>query len=451
VTSSQENLPLSDTFNFGEAYMRQKQMKFADFGFRLARCAWITTLIALPAHQACKPSGDNESGVQHGFGNTMVPRQDFFPCKEIPAAPGYSETVRYLNNLKDVITRANPKTFQGDLAPENICIELDTSDRGAGGGAYGDSGRIMIERLAVKEAGSDAQLGGLLCHELAHVSMYHMRTSRSSRNGEFLNFTHGIGPDRYFQQLQQYPNYRSEKQALDLLNRRLAEVEREYVTTQAQFPQLAEIALPKDILESAKKDEVGAKAAMDYLAKCTTEACQRLKVSNDKVSALGNEKNELHNNKIPLQEYRVYQVAGAILPPEIMLTWLEREADEVGLELCARAGFDTRKLLSHRERRLLGTGSDYAMQRFNECRVAIGKALANVSSAKDPYGRVVEIPISDAKFPGPHPEECWRLFNLERELQLHAKEFQPFQRNLTTVVPGGLERAKSELSSTSQR
>jgi len=425
--------------------MRQKQIKVADFGFRVARYAWIGVFLTLPAHQACKPESEGTAKVQHGFGNTMAHRQSFFPCKEIPAAPGYIETVRYLNDLKNVITRANPKTFQGDLAPENICIALDSSDRGTGGGAFGNSGRIWVERLAVKEAESDAELGGLLCHELAHVSMYHMRTVVSSRSGESLNFTHGIGPQRYFQQLQQYPNYRSEKLALDLLNRRLAEVEREYVTTQAQLSQLAATALPKEILESAKKDAVGAKVAMDYLSKCTTEACQRFKVSNDKVSSLGNEKNELHHTKIPLQEYRVYKIAGAILPPEIMLTWVEREADEVGLELCVRAGFDTLKLLNYGKRRLLGTGSDYETQKYNECRVAIGKALANVSSSKDPYGRVVEIPISDARFPGPHPEECWRLFNTERELKLHAKDFEPFLRNLTTVVPGGLERAKREI------
>lgn len=390
---------------------------------------------------SCKPAGENHSGVQHGVGNTRVSQQDFLPCKEIPASPGYSETVRYLNDLKNAIARANPRTFEGDLAPENICIALDTSDRGTGGGAFGDSGRILIERISVKTAESDAQLGAILCHELAHVSMNHMRTTKSSRNGESLNFTHGIGPDRYFQQLQQYPSYRSEKQQLDSLNRRLAEVDREYATTQAQLNQLAEAVFTKDVIESAKKSEAGAKAAIEYLSRCSTEACQRLKSANDKISSLGVEKNELHHNKIPVQEYRVYQVAGALLPPDVMLTWLEREADEVGLELCVRAGFDTRKLLSHRESRILESGS----QRYNGCRIAIQNALSNLPAAKDPYGRVVEIPISDAQFPGPHPEECWRLFNIERELLLHARDFQPFKKNLATVVPGGLERAKSEL------
>ncbi|NBX16979.1 MAG: hypothetical protein EBR09_06390 [Proteobacteria bacterium] len=406
----------------------------------------LTLLVSiLPFAQSCKPPGENESGVQHGFGNTMVPRQDFFPCKEPPTAPGYSETIRYLNELKNVIARANPKTFQGNLAPENICIALETADRGTGGGAFGDSGRITLERLAVKKAASDAELGALLCHELAHVSMHHMRTSRNSASGETLNFSHGVGPDRYFQQLRQYPNYRTEKQALDALSRRLAEVEREYITLQSQLPHLAELAFPKDVLESAKKNEAGAKAAIDYLSKCTTEACRGFKVSNDKVSSLANEKNELHNNKIPVQEYRIYQVAGAILPPEIMLTWVEREADEVGLELCVRAGFDTRKLLSHRERRIWDSGFASGTQHYNDCRSAVGKALANVANSKDPYGRVAEIPISDAKFPGPHPEECWRLFNLERELLLHTKDFQPFMKNLTTVLPGGLQRSQNEI------
>jgi hypothetical protein len=147
---------------------------------------------------ACKPGVRAISNPHHTFGATSVDAGDFRACNGPEALAGYDDTIAYLAALKNHIAAANGQTFRGVLAPKNICVALDLMDLGTGGGAFGNSGRFEVERATVRGAANDAEVAAVLCHEMAHIAMNHLKTAVSVPSGEMLDFTRGKGAERYY-------------------------------------------------------------------------------------------------------------------------------------------------------------------------------------------------------------------------------------------------------------
>lgn len=394
---------------------------------------------------ACKPASDPSSDPQHQFGNTVVRSEVFQKCEKVEPQPQLTQTYAYLASLKDYIARANAQTFTGNLAPQNLCIVLSAFNKGVGGGAFGDSGKIEIERMTVSQSANDAELAFIVCHEMAHVAMRHMRMTQSGPKGESFNFSNGKGPEHYFRQLDQKPGYRELKNKLDQLNQRYAALGPEIEKLNSESQSMLKRAVPVEIINQAKANPEGAKNALEWFKRCSTDDCRRLKELEQKKTSLEGERFDLHVAQIPAQEYAVYKFISDYVPRDVFITWAEREADEVGLEFCMRAGFEPRSLLNTRSRRLSSSSAADGLSSLEKCRSAINQALPKVQTSADPWGRVNEIPIAEGNV-GDHPDDCWRLFNLERELIIHSKDFRPFMKNLKTVIPGGLERAISEIA-----
>ncbi|MEY4064684.1 MAG: hypothetical protein RIR26_892, partial [Pseudomonadota bacterium] len=322
-----------------------------------------------------------------------------------------------------------------------ICIELSTADIGIGGGAFGDSGKISLERMTVMQATDDSQIAGTICHELAHVALNHQLVVKHV-SGQKLDFSNGIGPDRYFDFLQKSETYRREKATLDRLVQRLGAIESEVGELEGEIKALVKSAIPAELLVQANAGPEGAKKAIEFLKSCDSYDCRRLKANSDRSSKLNLEIFRLKENEIPLQQYKIYKVAGEALPQDVFITWTEREADEAGLEFCVRAGFDPQGFISRMEKRLWASDG---LDSPAGCRSALEAALSNSANAKDPHGRVVEIPLIEQGQRDPHPQNCWRVFNLQRELTIHSNEYSPFLKNLRFALSGQLEKAQSEI------
>ena len=63
------------------------------------------------------------------------------------------------------------------------------------------------------------------------------------------------------------------------------------------------------------------------LRQCTSTDCKKILDLWQWDSQLSKEKRDLRQDKIHLQEFRVYKVIGVILPKDVALTWTERVAE----------------------------------------------------------------------------------------------------------------------------
>ena len=94
-------------------------------------------------------------------------------CKQ-PASSGLDGlTDAYLKNLMTSITQANTNVFRGNCDARNICItSVIPSGIMAGptfAGADPDSCEVFIGKGLILKARNDADLVGIIAHELAHI------------------------------------------------------------------------------------------------------------------------------------------------------------------------------------------------------------------------------------------------------------------------------------------
>jgi hypothetical protein len=45
-----------------------------------------------------------------------------------------------------------------------------------------------------------------------------------------------------------------------------------------------------------------------------------------------------------------------------------------------------------------------------------------------------------------HPDYCWRIFDHQRELVLHQKDYAQFKNSIVVIDPSGLSNAKTEVT-----
>lgn len=76
----------------------------------------------------------------------------------------------YLRSLALAVFEANPETFSGRYDRSKFCFNVEPS-ADINGSASVATGALTLTSGAVLQAGNDADLVSLLCHELAHVTM----------------------------------------------------------------------------------------------------------------------------------------------------------------------------------------------------------------------------------------------------------------------------------------
>ncbi|MFO0679375.1 MAG: M48 family metalloprotease [Polyangiaceae bacterium] len=93
-------------------------------------------------------------------------------CDDSESARGLTKSKRYLEEIVAALVAANPTTFRGALAPEKFCIAVVVGED-RNGNADPFSGLVRIETSVIARAANDAQVAGIVAHELAHVTMRH--------------------------------------------------------------------------------------------------------------------------------------------------------------------------------------------------------------------------------------------------------------------------------------
>ena len=107
---------------------------------------------------------------------TELRRSTTFEIQECDTSSFDEELVKahaYVNKIKDRIVQNNLDVFNGDLAPDKICIGVEFKDIGGRAWADAGTGTIKMETDLIMRARNDAQLAVVIAHELAHLSMRH--------------------------------------------------------------------------------------------------------------------------------------------------------------------------------------------------------------------------------------------------------------------------------------
>jgi hypothetical protein len=137
---------------------------------RLRTVCLVTLLATL---NACGPESFNsESRLSHDFGNLSrnedTPHQ---PCT-ITEPALLPKATRYVREIFEYMAGANSGTFKGELAPDKFCVEVEPKDK-VNAFAWARTRRILFLTGLLERLENDAQIGGVMAHEMAHVSMRH--------------------------------------------------------------------------------------------------------------------------------------------------------------------------------------------------------------------------------------------------------------------------------------
>ena len=171
-------------------------------------------------------------------GDVEIRRDTVMPlgsCDQSVFEPNLPITNVYLNRIFRHIAQNNPQVFNGDLAPENICVGVRYN--GAGGRAWAlvDRRTLYIDSSLVARAQNDAQVAAVIGHELAHITMRHtpldgipvqgaeresLRSMLRERNGivDQINRLSKDGNTAAIEELQ-----RRDRELLSQINQRLTE------------------------------------------------------------------------------------------------------------------------------------------------------------------------------------------------------------------------------------
>ncbi|MDQ3230199.1 MAG: M48 family metalloprotease, partial [Pseudobdellovibrionaceae bacterium] len=111
-----------------------------------------------------------DSALDHTLGKTS--RQRKVPLQACKPSKTSDPKIAYLQTLLTTLMKANPNTFKGDLAPSKFCLSIDPGQEiNASGNPL--NGNITVNVGLIKAMNTDAEVAGVLAHELAHITMAH--------------------------------------------------------------------------------------------------------------------------------------------------------------------------------------------------------------------------------------------------------------------------------------
>lgn len=414
---------------------------------------FVSTIFALPlvvtSIYGCKL---NSSNLRHEFGATRIGVDEsmFEPCDRSEFDPKYSEANDYLTALGAEIMRKNPETFTGVYAPEKICIYV-TNDSVAGASTSPRKRTIQFTIGILRWFSNDAEVAAVLAHELAHIARMHNKGALGGFIGGW-EYKFNVRPEAY-----QYIRSIADRPDVVKLRERLDQA----VTEQKKLQQMDE--------EFSAKIQDSLNSLFQF-AKDQGFTDQDLKNGNPKVHELlvAQKSAEIAKHSEMLQRYEeegfldkrirkdrevieiklaIEDIIKAALPAQEHFSWTEREADDVGLELFVRTGLDPNYYSSFPRIFLKREEANWA---------PIGGTpppSRTVSGCKQLIEQVMKTGVQDIKIYEdfeyaqarniPHPDLCYRWYQIVRELELHKSDYAPFIGQTREIFPGRLQRVKS--------
>lgn len=111
-----------------------------------------------------------QSHAKHLFGQTTRDSKQVTLCHWNEKESSNVTADRYLAKLVAKITEKNPKTFQDQFLPENICL-YTIKDSTINAFAWLGTNKIVVNTGLILAAQNDAEIAFTLSHELAHLTM----------------------------------------------------------------------------------------------------------------------------------------------------------------------------------------------------------------------------------------------------------------------------------------
>ncbi|MCX6124125.1 MAG: M48 family metalloprotease [Proteobacteria bacterium] len=133
----------------------------------------------------CKDRNTN-GNLKHEWGKTRVePPAELAACTATLKTK-FPKASQYLVNLAKIIATANPGTFSGVYDLSKFCFdvyydpEVGKEANTVNGFAQPWDRRLVLFPTTFTFAKSDADIAGILTHELAHITMYHNGQARQA-------------------------------------------------------------------------------------------------------------------------------------------------------------------------------------------------------------------------------------------------------------------------------
>lgn len=428
---------------------------------------YALALAALTSLLGCKTPGTSE--VKHNFGETERAGPGNKACDQSKVKSKSPELDAYLRGILLKLTDANPQTFKGALAPDKICISVTLMDV-VNAFANSDTNSISVTSQAILFVDTEAELAGIIAHELAHLTMQHRHTDAAppslTLKPEWVKFREAHDRRRMeiyaewtdadeqyglmYGPLRDASNALSKKLPAELKDRVMALDAKRYefppiwVEDKKLDPATAttwtrELFVLPDVTAEAQgglsTSGDQASEGQDVPPQRSREEVQKL-IGGD-IATFNAEAQALYKQMeaVAPSEYQAwykvvaeqFELAKKLLVVEDKLianvkefndmvetlagegvpyNWTEQEADEVGYEFFLRAKLAPESYLAVSRRNLKDAGLRNCINTY----VKTGNAPTR--------GR------------GTHPEGCWRVYDiLYLEAKIHAKEYGPLLKD----------------------
>ncbi len=405
--------------------------------------------VVLVSLSACRFGSEPTSTTKHDFGQTSVaPAKALVDCSTEPDRDSgrFPASTAYIKKIAHHIMKANPSTFSGAFSPDNFCFRIE-DNKTFNAFANPTSGTVTFHTGTLESLTSDGNVAAFMAHELAHITMQHLTT---------LPITHSdfkkvevLLPSNSSGRIAQ------KKEEIEKLNSIYQSLSKETNTLIEQLSKAsekdAEAVRSIFAIEAILRDNIYIKEAspsqwQKYANDLNTHYLQIMGgadaeagvSSANKLKELG----ELEANMI--QKYQELEAlteqfkneASRVVGIEQVSNGMEREADEVGLELYLRSRMIPGEFLNSMGK----TASLEAKDSFTKD-FAFFFCLKNMISA---------LKLSPSRGTETHPSGCWRLFNTGKEVVNHEDDYRELLANATlSTVPGpvSLAEVKAEISS----
>ncbi|MGE0526871.1 MAG: M48 family metalloprotease [Bdellovibrionales bacterium] len=367
--------------------------------------------------------------------DAMRPRlKDCRPLfRELPF-PVATELIRqHFQNLFE----QNQNFFKAFISgPEPFCIRSQYLSGSLKPNAYADveSGAIVFTPSFVKLLSHDSQVAAVLAHEVGHIAMYHRLDPvpyflRTKATPEILSKLR-----RVHASLDQLTHERWDRQAFfSLVKAHLIEAaknETEASKRQRNQTVLTKLAAHEKIPLRDANVASHPLVTDDALYGELLALAQEYRISQANWVRVRQEKIQTLLEQIETLEVEIKSFFGDKYKRELFAHFKEREADEVGLELYVRAGYDPEKY------------ADGLLAVLMVGRPRI-KSLEDASQFCDEQKRLGNVVEGNDT----HPDLCWRVMNVAHELEVHKEYYRELQsRAKKPVFELSLKQAQATLN-----
>lgn len=426
---------------------------------------------------SCLPSPTPRSEVQHTFGKTRrEPKKPLENCQEQqPNDPALAAAQAYVKAIGLYVMQRNPQTFHGEFAPEKFCFAVQ--DVGSLNANASPQSRIVTFYAGLLNVmQNDGQIAAVMAHELSHITMQHvdglekeevendprwqatsatlkqrittlkenetnlymhsdslqnqkddLDSTLDSQGSELLQQKRSALENQFYaitDRIAAILNKNGNPVYYGLMGKLLAPVPRiphdPVFTVEGDEPSDAEYL---DVRATVEKYVVDRNAWIAEEKQAFPQLWSNYENISNQITGIGS---ALNQNYIDIEKGHndLNELRNAIMGSGAQ-NWMEKEADDVGLEFFLRAGFAP---LNYQ-----GIFEHFAAEEKTNAATC---AILNNNHTPE-------------RGTGSHPSACWRYYNAQiLEIQDHAKDFQQFLGTAlsTEIFPGQLNGIQKDIA-----